>query len=154
MQKIHMRGGVIFGDIVVERHVNRPRADALRYGAQTKPQHIFGKGKAEQRDHGQSRTARGDGCGFEPIDDPFAHEAGYDRPQRYDERNDADVGNVHTELGIYGRPRAAEQGIRHAKPDVGDENDNEYDRGRHKACSFPDLSVSYTITIYDWTSVS
>ena len=125
VQPTHVARGIVHGDIVVQRRVDRARAEAVGHGPHAEQREFCRAGKAEQRRRGQKHAGRRDLTRAEPLYHALGQQAGQDRTAGDNHGDDADRGKRYTEYLLHRRPARAEQGVRQPEADEGEINDGE-----------------------------
>ena len=120
-----MPRGIVHGDIVVQRRVDRTGAEPVGYCPYAEQRKFRRKRKAEERRCGQKHACRGDFARAETLDHALGEEAGQDGAARDDHGDDADRGKRHAEDLLHRGPARAEQGVRQTEADKGEIDDGE-----------------------------
>ena len=122
MQPTHVFRRIVKGDVVVERSVDRSRAQTVRNGKNDQHPKSVGKGKSEQRDRRKKYAADGDDARAELSRQFIRKKTGYDRSSRYDHGNDAHKGDRNVQVVMDDGPARAEKGIGKPEADKSDIN--------------------------------
>ena len=125
VQPAHVLALVVQRHVVIQGSVHASRAQPVGNRPQAELPEGIADGKSPQRHGGHGHADGRDLPRTQPPGQPVALQAGNDGSQRNNHGNDTGIGNRHIELGIYGRPRGTEQGIRQSQTDEGQINDDE-----------------------------
>ena len=131
VQPAHVTALVMQRNVVVQRGVHAARAEAVGDGPQAELPERRGEGKPEQRRGGERHAARCDPAGAELGGEAVTGKAGGDGAQTDDDGHHPRPGQLRAQLGIHGRPRCPQQGVRQAKADEGKINDGEQNRNHN-----------------------
>ncbi|MPN15371.1 hypothetical protein SDC9_162702 [bioreactor metagenome] len=125
MQKAHVARLVVQRDVVVQRRVNRARAESQRNGEQQQKDEVLRVGKPKQRRRRHQHADRRHSARSEPANGAHGEQAGHHRARRNEDGNQPRVGDGHAQLRIRNRPGCAEQRVRQAEADERQINENQ-----------------------------
>ena len=120
VQPVHVPRLVVEGDIVVQRGVDRPRAQPVGDAEEEEHPEPIRKGEPEHRRRGEEHADHGDVPRTELFRQLFGQQAGNDGTARYDHRDDPHIGDGHAQVRVHGWPARTDEGVGQAEADEGD----------------------------------
>ena len=107
VQPAHVAGGVVQGDIVVERRVDGARSEAVGDAEDEQHPELGAEREPDERDRRQKDAHDGDGSRAEFMDETVGKQARDDGPARDDHGDDAHVRDGHVKFKVDDGPSRA-----------------------------------------------
>ena len=134
MQPAHMLGRIMVRHIIIQRCIDRTRAQTQRYRQHAQQGKMMRQRKTQQRQSRHQHTDQSDSPHAEPTNQPITQHAGDNRPSGNDHRNHPRPRNRHTQANVHRRPCRADHRIRQTQADKSHINNEQQNTGNHGSC--------------------